>query len=139
MDGYKIPKGRTSTDILHLFGRNHDRHVCESKLVAPPASEGHDVRGEEAGKAAASVPDLEGLPVLLVGGGAAGVVLVVQQAGDVGEVALLARHPQVARPRVKNYLHPRQENSLLKKSSSLKVHEHEILSRCSRTGTDTYF
>jgi hypothetical protein len=89
--------------------------VYESKLVSPPASEGHDVRGEEAGEAAASVPDLEGLPVLLVGGGAAGVVFVVQHAGDVGEVALLARHPQVARPRVKNNLHPAGKFSVLKK------------------------
>ena len=33
----------------------------------------------------------------LVGLGGLGVVLVVEEAGDVGVVALLARHPQVAR------------------------------------------
>jgi cation diffusion facilitator CzcD-associated flavoprotein CzcO len=97
-------------------------------MVAPPASEGNDIRGEEAGETAAPVPDLEGRPVLLVGGGAAGVVLVVQQAGDVGEVTLLARHPQVARPRVENYLHPAGK-FFVQKSSLLKDHEHEIFSR----------
>ena len=32
----------------------------------------------------------------LIGGGAASVVLVVEEASDVGEVALLAGHPEVA-------------------------------------------
>ena len=40
----------------------------------------------------------------LIGGGAASVVLVVEEASDVGEVALLAGDPEVAGPGVKHNL-----------------------------------
>ena len=56
-----------------------------------------DVLGEEPGEAAGAVRDGELLSVDLVRLGGLRVVLVVQEAGDVGVVALLARHPQVAR------------------------------------------
>ena len=55
-----------------------------------------DVLREEPGEASGAVLDGELLPVGLVGLGLLGVVLVVEEAGDVGVVALLARHPQVA-------------------------------------------
>ena len=40
----------------------------------------------------------------LVSGGSGGIVLAVEEAGDVGEVAVLARHPQVAGAGVKDDL-----------------------------------
>ena len=60
--------------------------------------------------------------VNLIGGGAASVVLVVEEAGDVGEVALLARHPQVARARVEDDLEGLRRSADGDRAEVLRVH-----------------
>ena len=58
----------------------------------------------------------------LVSRGASGVVLAVEEAGDVGEVALLARHPQVARARVEDDLEGLRRSADGDRAEVLRVH-----------------
>ena len=81
-----------------------------------------DVLGEEPGEAAGTVRDGELLSVDLVRLGGLRVVLVVQEAGDVGVVALLARHPQVARARVEDDLEGLRRSADGDRAEVLRVH-----------------
>ena len=60
--------------------------------------------------------------IYLVSRGASGVVLAVEEAGDVGEVALLARHPQVARARVEDDLEGLRRSADGDRAEVLRVH-----------------
>ena len=60
--------------------------------------------------------------IYLVSRGASGVVLAVEEAGDVGEVALLARHPQVARASVEDDLEGLRRSADGDRAEVLRVH-----------------
>ena len=60
--------------------------------------------------------------IYLVSRGASGVVLAVEEAGDVGEVTLLARHPQVARASVEDDLEGLRRSADGDRAEVLRVH-----------------
>ena len=68
-------------------------------------SKGNTVHWHKPRETAAAVPNLKLGAILLVCWGLSGIKFVMEEAGNVGDVTLLAGHPQVAGPSVKHNLH----------------------------------